>query len=171
MTPATIWLTGLPCAGKTTLANALSEALRKRGAPVVVLDGDDVRRSLSVDLGFDEASRRENVRRCGAIAELVTRSGVFAVVALISPSAAAREAVRALHVARGHRFLEIYLSAPLSVCEARDTKGLYARGRAGLARQVTGLDAPFEAPTAAELVVPAELPVTEAVSRLVTLLS
>ena len=171
MTSATIWITGLPCAGKTTLANALCEALRRSGAPVVVLDGDDVRRSLSVDLGFDEAARRENVRRCGAVAELITRSGVFAVVALISPSAAARDQVRALHAARGHRFVEVYLSAPLSVCEARDTKGLYARGRAGLARDVTGLDAPFDAPAAAELVIPAEESVGAAVARLMALLA
>lgn len=160
MTPATLWLTGLPCAGKTTLAHALAEALRSRGEGVVVLDGDEVRRTLSADLGFDEASRRENVRRVGAAAQLITRSGIFAVVALISPSKAARDEVRALH----ERFVEVYLSAPLSVCEARDTKGLYARGRAGLARQVTGLDAPFEAPTSAEVVISAEVSVADAVA-------
>ena len=170
MTPATLWFTGLPCAGKTTLALALSEALRARGAAVVVLDGDEVRRSLSSDLGFDDASRRENVRRCGAVAELVTRSGVFAVVALISPSRAARDEVRAHHAALGRRFLEIYLSAPLSVCEARDVKGLYARGRAGLARNVTGLDGPFEPPATPELVIPAEQPIAEALARLLSLL-
>lgn len=160
----TFWLTGLPCSGKTTLANALSEALRERGEAMVVLDGDDVRKTLSKDLGFDEASRRENVRRCGAAAELISRSGVLAVVALISPSRAGRDEVRALHAARGQRFVEVYLSAPLSVCEARDTKGFYAKGRAGLAREVTGLDAPFEAPLSAEVIVPAEISVAEAVS-------
>lgn len=168
MNAATLWLTGLPCSGKTTLANALAEALRQRGESVVVLDGDDVRQTLSKDLGFDEASRRENVRRCGAAAELITRSGVFAIVALISPFRAARDEVRALHAQRGLRFVEVYLSAPLSVCEARDTRGLYARGRAGLARDVTGLDAPFEAPLAAEVVVPAEESVREAVTRVLS---
>ena len=164
MSPATLWLTGLPCSGKTTLALALAEALRGRGAGVVLLDGDEVRRSLSADLGFDEPSRRENVRRVGAVAQLVTGSGIFAVVALISPSRAARDAVRAAHAKQGLRFVEVHLAAPLSVCEARDTKGLYARGRAGLARDVTGLDAPFEAPTNAELVIAAEQSVDESVS-------
>ncbi len=170
MKPATVWLTGLPCSGKTTLALALAQALRSCGEAVVVLDGDDVRRSLSKDLGFDDASRRENVRRCGAVAELVTGSGVFAVVALISPSAEARAAVRAQHAAAGLRFFEIFLSAPLAVCEARDVKGLYARGRSGLARQVTGLDAPFEAPPAPELAVPPEQSVSAAVARVLELL-
>lgn len=165
MSAATLWFTGLPCAGKTTLAKALCEELIRRGERVVVIDGDDVRQTLSKDLGFDEASRRENVRRCGAAAELITRFGVFAVVALISPSRAGRDEVRALHAARGLKFVEVYLSAPLSVCEARDTKGLYARGRAGLAKEVTGLDAPFEAPLSAEVVVPAEEGVEEAVAR------
>jgi adenylylsulfate kinase len=171
MQPATVWFTGLPCSGKTTLALALAQALRSRGEAVVVLDGDDVRRSLSKDLGFDDASRRENVRRCGAVAELVTSSGAFAVAALISPSAEARAGVRALHATRGRRFVEVYLSAPLEVCEARDVKGLYARGRAGLTREVTGLDSPFEAPVAAELEVSHEQPVSASVERLMALLS
>lgn len=166
MSSATLWFTGLPASGKTTLALALTAALRDRGEAVVVLDGDEVRRSLSKDLGFDDASRRENVRRCGAVAQLVTRSGVFAVVALISPSAQARAEVRAMHVQQGLRFFEVFLSAPLSVCEARDPKGLYARARAGLAKEVTGVDSPFEVPTDAELVVPADEAVASAVGRL-----
>jgi adenylyl-sulfate kinase len=168
---ATVWFTGLPCSGKTTLALALTAELRKQGKAVVVLDGDDVRRSLSKDLGFDLASRAENVRRCGAVAELITRSGVFAVAALISPIAAARDEVKAFHAAQGQRFFEIYLSAPLSVCEARDVKGLYARARAGLARDVTGVDSPFEPPTAPELVIPPEQPIATSVSLLLSLLS
>lgn len=159
---ATIWLTGLPCAGKTTLATALAGALRARGQVVVVLDGDEVRQSLSRDLGFDEASRRENVRRCAAVAQLVTASGAWTVVALVSPQRSARDDARRLHEAHGQRFLEVHLAAPLAVCEARDVKGLYARGRAGLARDVTGLDAPYEAPVAAELIVAPQLTVAEA---------
>jgi adenylyl-sulfate kinase len=171
MKPATIWFTGLPCSGKTTLAQALTAELRKRAAAVVVLDGDEVRRSLSKDLGFDLASRHENVRRCGAVAALVTGSGVFTAVALISPLAAARAEVRALHEARGLRFFEISMSAPLSVCEARDTKGLYAKARHGLAREVTGIDSPFEAPGAPELVVAHDELTATSVERLLELLS
>lgn len=171
MKAATLWLTGLPSSGKTSLANALAERLRARHAAVVILDGDEVRKSLSADLGFDLDSRRENVRRVGAVAELITRSGVFAVAALVSPQAAARAEVRAHHAEHGQRFYEIYLSAPLSVCEARDSKGLYARGRAGLARDVTGLDSPFEPPTDADLVVGPEESLDASTARLLELIS
>lgn len=171
MRPATLWLTGLPSSGKTTLARAIAEKLRARGEAAVLLDGDEVRKTLSADLGFDLAARRENVRRVGAAAELITRSGVFAVVALVSPLAASRAEVKAHHAEHGQAFFEIYLSAPLSVCEARDTKGLYARGRAGLARDVTGLDSPFEPPTDAALVVGPEESLDSSVSRLLALIS
>lgn len=171
MKTATVWFTGLPCSGKTTLAQALTAELRKQGEAVVVIDGDDVRRSLSKDLGFDLAARAENVRRCGAVAELITRSGVFAVAALISPIAAAREEVRAYHSAQGQRFFEIYMSAPLSVCEARDVKGLYARARAGLARDVTGIDSPFEPPTAPDLIIQPDQPIATSVSLLLALVT
>ena len=171
MKAATIWFTGLPCSGKTTIARALTAELRSQGAAVVVLDGDEVRRSLSKDLGFDLASRHENVRRCGAVAELVTRSGVFTTVALISPSAAARAEVRALHEGQGQRFFEVFMSAPLEVCEARDIKGLYAKARAGLARDVTGIDSPFDVPAAPELVIPHDETAADSVSRLIALLS
>jgi bifunctional enzyme CysN/CysC len=107
----------------------------------------------------------------GAVAELITRSGVFAVVALVSPQAASRAEVRAHHHEHGQRFFEIYMSASLKVCEARDTKGLYARARAGLARDVTGIDSPFEPPTDAELVVGPEESLDSSVARLLELLS
>jgi adenylylsulfate kinase len=166
MTPHTIWLTGLPCSGKTTLANALAHTLRSRGQAVLILDGDEVRTTLSADLGFDAASRNENVRRVGAVAALAVKNGITAVVALVSPHRAARDAARS----QSERFLEVHLAAPLSVCEARDVKGLYARARAGKAKDVTGVDAPYEAPLHAELTLPPEVPVSTAVERVLALL-
>jgi adenylylsulfate kinase len=171
MKAATIWITGLPSSGKTSLARALAEQLRARGEAVVVLDGDEVRKTLSVDLSFGLEARRENVRRVGAVAELIVRSGVFAVAALVSPQAASRAEVKAHHHEHGQRFFEVYMSGSLKVCEARDTKGLYAKARAGLARDVTGIDSPFEPPTDADLVVPAEESLDSSVARLLKLIS
>lgn len=167
---ATLWFTGLPCAGKTTLATAVREALRAKGARVLLLDGDEVRKTLSADLGFDAASRDENVRRCAAVASLATASDVFSLVALVSPRREAREQARRLHAEQRLAFFEVYLSASLEICEARDPKGLYARARRGLAKDVTGIDAPYEASPRADLVVPPELDVdaaTAAVLRLI----
>ncbi|MFZ5445381.1 MAG: adenylyl-sulfate kinase [Myxococcota bacterium] len=165
---ATLWLTGLPCAGKTTLARALEQALRARGETVVVLDGDEVRQTLSADLGFDEASRRENVRRCAAVAQLVTAAGAWTIVALVSPQRDARDEARRLHERSGLRFVEVHLAAPLALCEARDSKGLYARGRAGQAKDVTGLDAPYEAPLSPEVRLAPELTVDAAATLVLT---
>lgn len=170
MTPATLWFTGLPCSGKTTLATAVAAALRARGHGALVLDGDEVRQTLSADLGFDAASRDENVRRVAAVAVLSTASQLFSLVALVSPHRSARHAARARHAERGLRFIEVHLAAPLSVCEARDVKGLYARARAGKAKDVTGVDAPYEAPLAPELSLSAEVPVSTAVERVLALL-
>lgn len=170
-TPATIWLTGLPCSGKTTLANALAATLRSKHHGVLILDGDQVRKTLSADLGFDAKSRDENVRRVAAVAALSTASQVFSLVALVSPHRAARNQARADHVERGLRFIEVHLAASLAVCEARDVKGLYARARAGKAKDVTGVDAPYEAPLAAELTLGDDVPVTSAVERVLALLA
>ncbi|MFT3710967.1 MAG: adenylyl-sulfate kinase [Archangium sp.] len=166
---ATLWLTGLPCSGKTTLATALATTLRARGTPVLILDGDEVRTTLSADLGFDAASRDENVRRVAAVAALAVKNGITAIVALVSPHRAARDAARAKHGELP--FLEVHLSAPLSVCEARDVKGLYARARAGKAKDVTGVDAPYEAPSAPELSLPPDVSVAAAVERVLALLT
>lgn len=170
LAPATIWLTGLPCSGKTTLANAVAAALRAKHHGALILDGDEVRKTLSADLGFDAMSRDENVRRVAAVAALSTASQLFSLVALVSPHRAARDAARAHHAERGLRFIEVHLAAPLSVCEARDVKGLYARARSGKAKDVTGVDAPYEAPLAAELTLPHEVPVVSAVERVLALL-
>lgn len=140
----TWWLTGLPGAGKTTLAQALAASLRTQGAPVCILDGDELRAGLCKDLGFDEASRAENVRRAAHLASLLNSNAIHAIVAMISPAASARAA--AYSVIGLDRCKEIYVCTPLDVCELRDPKGLYARARANPLAQMTGIQAPYEPP-------------------------
>lgn len=150
----TIWLTGLPSAGKTTLAAGLAARLRAAGCRVEVLDGDVVRTHLTKDLGFSPEDRAENVRRVGFVAHLLSRNGVMAVCALVSPYRQEREEVRALHEGR---FVEVYVSTPVDVCVKRDVKGLYALQRAGQLHGLTGIDDPYEPPTAPDVVVPTHL--------------
>ncbi|GAA0218767.1 adenylyl-sulfate kinase [Cryptosporangium japonicum] len=156
VTGATVWLTGLPSAGKTTTANAVAERLRAQGRRVEVLDGDAVREHLSAGLGFSRADRDTNVARIGFVAELLARNGVLVLAAVISPYAAARDAVRARHVASGTPFLEVHVATPVEICSVRDVKGLYARQRAGEISGLTGVDDVYEAPTAPELVLQPE---------------
>jgi adenylyl-sulfate kinase len=144
------WLTGLPAAGKTSLARALCEALQASGAPAFVLDGDELRRGLCADLGLSEADRRENIRRAGAVARLMFDAGLNVACAFVSPFAQDRAVVRALFPAQ--RFVEVHLSTSLQECARRDPKGLYARARSGELRGLTGYDAPYESPQAAEFV-------------------
>src|SRR5690242_20004881 len=118
----TVWLTGLPSAGKTTVGRALVERLRAEGLPAQLLDGDELRTWLTRDLGFSRAERDENVRRIGLVAELLSRNGVTAVCSVISPYRAGRDELRAAH---GGRFLEVWVSTPVEVCAERDVKGLY----------------------------------------------
>ena len=140
----TWWLTGLSGAGKTTLARSLATALRGRQQPVCIIDGDELRAGWCQDLGFDAASRAENVRRAAHLARLLNDSGVHAVLALISPAADARDLA---YTTIGHsRCLEIHVSTPLAVCEHRDPKGLYARARSAQLAQMTGVHAPYEPP-------------------------
>lgn len=148
----TVWLTGLPSSGKTTIAHALAERLRRQDRRVEVLDGDVVRASLTRDLGLSREDRAENVRRIGFMAHLLSRNGVVAVCALISPYRDDRQAVRRLHEGR---FFEIHVATPVEVCAERDVKGLYARQRAGNLLGLTGIDDPYEPPEDAELVIPA----------------
>jgi adenylyl-sulfate kinase len=143
----TVWFTGLSSSGKTTLSLAVHRHLASTGHRVQLLDGDEIRRFLSRDLGFSKPARDENVRRIGFVAELLTQHGVIALVSAISPYRAAREQVRA----RIPNFLEVFVNAPLDVCEQRDVKGLYARARAGQLRSFTGIDDPYEPPLTPEL--------------------
>jgi adenylylsulfate kinase len=147
----TVWLTGLPSAGKTTVARAVAAELIRRGRRVEVLDGDVVRESLCADLGFSRADRDTNVARIGFVAELLAKHGVIALAPVISPYAAARDAVRARHAAAGVAFLEVHVATPVGECAARDVKGLYARQRAGELTGLTGVDDPYEPPAAPEL--------------------
>ena len=143
-TATTWWLTGLPGAGKTTLAQALAHALRQRGKPVCVIDGDELRAGLCQDLGFDDASRAENVRRAAHMARLLNDNAIHAVVAMVSPAADARAAAYATIGLQ--RCKEIFVSTPQQVCEQRDPKGLYARARANQVAQMTGVQAYYEKP-------------------------
>ena len=146
---AILWFTGLSGAGKSTLANAVNQALFERGMATYVLDGDNVRHGLCRDLGFSDADREENIRRIGEVAKLFLDSGVIVLTAFVSPFRADRDKARAL-VGDGD-FLEIFCSADLSVCEERDTKGLYAKARAGEIKEFTGISSPYEAPEHPEL--------------------
>jgi adenylyl-sulfate kinase len=153
---ATVWFTGLPASGKSTLAAALTVRLVEAGVPAYRLDGDNLRHGLCGDLGFDVASREENVRRAAEVARLMADAGTVTVVSLVSPYRAARARARELHVCDGIPFVEVWVSTPLEECERRDPKGLYARARAGRLSGLTGDSAPYEPPEAAELVVRGE---------------
>jgi bifunctional enzyme CysN/CysC len=143
----TVWFTGLSSAGKTTLSRAVYERLWAAGLKVESLDGDEVRRHLSKGLGFSREDRDENIRRIGFVAELLTRHGVVVLVSAISPYRATRDEVRA----RIGQFVEVYVNAPLDVCEARDVKGLYHRARRGQLPGFTGIDDAYEPPERAEV--------------------
>jgi adenylylsulfate kinase len=164
---ATIWLTGLPSAGKSTIAAGLAEVLRADGHRVEVLDGDEVRTFLTAGLGFSRADRDTNVERIGWVAELLARNGVKVISAAISPYASTRASVRARHDAAATPFVEVHVATPVEVCSERDVKGLYAAQRDGRLSGLTGVDDPYEPPTAPELRLHTErLSVDEAVTSL-----
>lgn len=151
-TPAhgfTVWLTGLPCSGKSTLSEQLARVIRASGRNVEVLDGDVVRTNLSYGLGFSRADRDVNVRRIGFVAHLLTRNGVAVVVAAVSPYARARQQVRE----QIKDFIEVHVACPIAECERRDVKGMYARARAGQLPGFTGVDDPYEVPLEPEVTV------------------
>lgn len=147
--PCIIWLTGLSGAGKSTVANELECALLRMGHHSYLLDGDNVRHGLNKDLGFSPKDRVENIRRIGEVAKLFVDSGMIAITAFISPYQADRQMVRQL--VAPDEFVEIYVKTPLAVCEQRDPKGLYAKARAGLIKEFTGIDSPYEVPVNPEL--------------------
>ena len=143
----TLWFTGLSGAGKTTISDALEIVLRERGCKLERLDGDIVRENLTKGLGFSKEDRDINIRRIGFVAHLLTRNGVMVLVSAISPYRAIRQEVRETI----GDFVEVYVNAPLNVCESRDVKGLYARARAGEIKNFTGIDDPYEAPLSPEV--------------------
>lgn len=151
MSGGTIWLTGLSGAGKTTIAERLVSELRGRGERVELLDGDELRETLSKGLGFSRDDRNTHVTRVGLLADLLARNGVWAVVPVIAPYAQAREANRARHERSGAPYYEIFVATSLEECVRRDVKGLYARARAGEITGMTGVDDPYEMPTDPQL--------------------
>lgn len=138
----TVWFTGLSGAGKTTICQAVEAELRAQGYKLEVLDGDIVRENLTKGLGFSKADRDENIRRIGFVSQLLTRNGVIVLVSAISPYREIREEVRK----KVGDFAEVYVSAPLEICEQRDVKGLYKRARSGEIKNFTGIDDPYEPP-------------------------
>jgi bifunctional enzyme CysN/CysC len=168
---ATVWLTGLSGSGKSTVAVELEQRLVSAGRPAYLLDGDNLRHGLNADLGFTDADRTENVRRVGEVARLLADAGVVAIVPVISPFRAGRDAVRAIHALAGVPFVEVFVDTPIELCEQRDPKGLYARARAGELTGFTGIDSPYEPPPAPELVLtPADGAPEQQASRILGLL-
>lgn len=149
---AVVWFTGLPSSGKSTIAQAVYQRLLDRGVAVELLDGSEVRESLSRGLGFSREDREENVRRIGYVAKLLSRNGVVAICAAVSPYRATRDEVRRNTTG----FVEVYVDCPVDVAEARDTDGLYARARRGEIEEFTGVNAPYEPPEAPEVHIRAE---------------
>jgi adenylyl-sulfate kinase len=167
--PAIAWLTGLSGAGKTCIADAVDRTLAMQGRHVVVLDGDNLRHGLNKDLGFTPEDRAENVRRAAEVACLMAETGLIVIVALISPLA--RERAQARGIAGKLPFFEVFVDTPLSACESRDPKGLYALARTGRISQFTGISAPYEAPEAPDLTIRTEaLTVAQSAAPLCALL-
>ncbi|MEU2872837.1 adenylyl-sulfate kinase [Streptomyces olivoreticuli] len=172
MNGATIWLTGLPSAGKTTIAHALAGRLRGEGHRVEVLDGDEIREFLSAGLGFSRADRDTNVQRIGFVAQLLAAHGVKVLVPVIAPYADSREAVRKRHQEQGTGYVEVHVATPVEVCSVRDVKGLYAKQAAGEIAGLTGVDDPYEEPADPDLRIRAhEQSVDESAAALHALLS
>jgi len=169
---ATIWLTGLPSSGKTTLAQSLASRLTRQGHRVEVLDGDEIRTFLSAGLGFTREDRNTNVQRVGLVAEVLARNGILVLVPVIAPYADSREAVRKRHEASGTTYLEVHVATPVQVCSVRDVKGLYAGQRSGRISNLTGVDDPYEAPEAPDArIETVDSTVEESTDALLTLLA
>jgi adenylylsulfate kinase len=148
--PRTIWLTGLSGSGKSTLAFALEKALFDRHYMAYTLDGDNIRHGLCRDLGFSAADRSENIRRIAEVAHLMNEAGLIVITSFISPYREDRELAR--QIIGTDRFIEVFVSTPLAICEKRDPKGLYQKARAGELKNFTGISDPYEAPDAPDLI-------------------
>jgi bifunctional enzyme CysN/CysC len=156
---ATVWVTGLPAAGKSTIGDALEERLVTAGIAAMRLDGDNLRHGLNGNLGFDPADRAENMRRAAHAAKLLAEAGSIAIVTVVSPYAASRQIARQIHEDDGVAFIEVFVDTPLDECERRDPKGLYAKARAGEMVGLTGVDDAYEIPESPELTLrPADAP-------------
>jgi adenylyl-sulfate kinase len=167
---ATVWFTGLPGAGKTTIATAVEAHLIDAGRSAYRLDGDNLRHGLCRDLGFGKDDRETNVGRVGEMARLFADAGTIALVALVSPYTDCREKVRELHRRDGLRFLEVFVNTPSEECVRRDPKGLYARAHNGGLSGMTGVDAPYEAPRAPEVELTPEMDVDAATTAVLAAL-
>jgi len=148
----TIWFTGLPSSGKSTIAFTLEHALVERGHLAYVLDGDNIRHGLNKNLGFSPEDRNENIRRIGEVAKLFADAGVLTCTSFISPYRADRDQARKIHAAAELPFIEVFVEASVELCEQRDPKGLYKKARAGELKEFTGVSAPYEEPLQPEVV-------------------
>ena len=148
----TIWFTGLPSSGKSTIAFTLEHALVERGHLAYVLDGDNIRHGLNKNLGFSPEDRNENIRRIGEVAKLFADAGVLTCTSFISPYRADRDQARKIHAAAELPFIEVFVKASVDLCEQRDPKGLYKKARAGELKEFTGVSAPYEEPLQPEVV-------------------
>lgn len=163
--PLVIWFTGLSASGKSTIAGALEEILTLQGYHTYLLDGDNVRHGLCRDLGFSDADRKENIRRVGEVARLMSDAGLIVLTAFISPFRADRQTVR--EIVPDGQFIEVFVDTPISVCRQRDPKGLYAKADRGELKQFTGVDSPYEEPEDPEVrILAGELSVAESVNQL-----
>lgn len=164
-----IWLTGLSGSGKSTIANALECELHKRNKRTYTLDGDNVRHGLNKDLGFTDEDREENIRRISEVSKLFVDAGIIVMTAFISPFAKDRDIARTL--VKEDEFIEVYIKCSLDVCEQRDVKGLYQKARAGIIKQFTGIDSPYEEPVNAEIILETDkLSIEESVQTLINYL-
>jgi adenylyl-sulfate kinase len=167
---ATVWLTGLPASGKSTIGAALEARLVGAGRAAYLLDGDNLRHGICGDLGFSEADRARNIIRVGELARLFADSGAVAIAALVSPLAGCRDEVRRLHERSALQFLEVFVDTPVEVCAQRDPKSLYARARAGEIHGFTGVDDPYERPSRPDLVLRQDVPTPAAIDAILELL-
>jgi adenylylsulfate kinase len=165
--PRLIWFTGLSGSGKSTLATTLEATLVSQGYKTYLLDGDNMRLGLNRDLKFDDAGRKENIRRIGEVSKLFLDAGIIVISAFISPFKADRELVK--EIVGSENYFEVFVSTPIEVCEQRDVKGLYAKARRGELKSFTGIDSPYEAPENPAIIIPTqEISISEAVEQMMS---